>query len=249
MQTHPYFSVIIPALNEEYLLPRLLDSLSKQSFKDFEVILVDANSTDKTVEITHLYSKSFPLILARTKEKNISNSRNTGARNAKSNYLVFIDADNFIHPNFLKDIQALLEKKSFDMIIPAVEPDIKTPAYRIICSFVNLSVTITKWLGFSHTTGGNLVIKRDAFKVLNGFDETIFVSEDQDIVKRANKRGFSVTVVRNPKVVFCVRRFEKEGPTLLLKYFVSAFYTATFGKITKKIYNYPMGGDYYIKKG
>lgn len=241
-----FFSVIIPALNEELFIPRLLDALSRQTFKDFEVILVDADSTDKTVEITKDYKKKLPLTVVTNTHKNISRSRNMGASKSTAPYLVFIDADNYISATFLENMYKLVGK-GYEMILPEVRPDSEKFFYKILYSGVNIFVNAAKKVHRPFSTGGNFVIKREVFNKLKGFDESVFVSEDHEIVNRANKMKVNIAVT-NHKVIFSVRRFEKEGFGVLVKYFISTLYVAFFGKITKKIYNYQMGGDYYLKK-
>jgi glycosyltransferase involved in cell wall biosynthesis len=242
-----FFSVIIPALNEEHFLPRLLTALKNQKFMDFEVILVDANSTDKTVEVTKSFSHDFPLQVVHTASRNISASRNIGASKANGTYLLFIDADNYIPHNFLYEIAAIMQKP-IDMIIPAVVPDSKKFKYKIAYSFVNFLVSASQMARMPFSTGGNMVIKKSVFNAIHGFDETIFVGEDHDIVGRVRKIDANIIFMSKPKVVFSVRRLEKEGVAVLLKYFISTLYIAFFGKITKKIYDYQMGGDYYRKQ-
>lgn len=243
----PSFSVVIPAFNEEELLPRLLESLSNQTYKDFEVILVDANSTDKTIEEAEKFSKKFPLFITSTTKKNVSGSRNLGASKAKGEYLFFIDADNYVRPSFLKEISVFVEK-NYQMIIPAITPDSKNYYYKIVYKVANLFVLFTEIIKRSFSTGGNIIIKKDVFDALNGFDKTIFVGEDHDIVDRARKKGFRVTFASGTEVVFSARRLKKEGGIILLKYFLSTSHIIFFGKITKKMYNYEMGGDYYKKQ-
>lgn len=242
-----YFTIIIPALNEEKLLPRLLQALKNQSYKNFEVILVDANSTDKTVSKAEEFAVDFALTLLHTNIKNISASRNMGALKAKGKYIFFVDADNYIHPEFLKGMAALL-KKEYEMIIPAVVPDSERSIYTIGYSAVNFLVLIGKKFGVPFSTGGNFIIKKTIFEKLHGFDETIYVGEDHDIVERARKMKVKIAFSPHHKVVCSVRRLDKEGWTVLFKYFVSTLYIAFFGKITKKIYDYQMGGDYYKKQ-
>lgn len=244
---NPHFSVIIPAYNEERLLPRLLESLTKQSFTDFEVILVDANSTDLTKKEAEKYLKKLTLTILTTHEKNVSASRNIGAEKAKGSYLFFIDADNYIHPAFLHEVSRLLEK-GYHLVIPAIIPDSRQFMYKIAYRITNFLVFITGKIGLSFSTGGNMVLEREVFEALHGFDKTIFVGEDHNIVARARKKGFRVVFTFKSKVVFSVRRLEKEGGAVLLKYFFSTLYIVLFGKMTKKMYNYEMGGEYYRKK-
>ena len=81
-KSSPAISVIIPALNEEKYIGNVLDALRKQTFKDFEIIVVDGNSTDRTREIA---KKSAKVIIE--KRPRIGLARNTGAKLAKADLL------------------------------------------------------------------------------------------------------------------------------------------------------------------
>ena len=90
----PLFSIIIPTLNEEKFLPKLLDSLIAQSDKDFEVIVVDGASVDKTEEVAQSYSKRVPnLSIVRAGKAGVSYQKNLGAARAVGEWVAFVDAD------------------------------------------------------------------------------------------------------------------------------------------------------------
>lgn len=244
---HPRFSIIIPALNEEKLLPRLLEGIKNQSFRNFEVILVDASSHDNTIKIAQSFKKSFPLTIEVVTAQNVSFSRNVGAKKAKGDYLFFIDADNYIPTSFLAATNSSLEK-GYEMVIPSVKPDSKKIIHKVGFVIVNRLVHLLKKTGIYFSTGGNLIIQKTIFEKIHGFDDSIVVCEDHDLVQRAAKHNTKIDFSYKARVVFSVRRLEKEGIAVLVKYFISTVYIMLFGKITKKIYNYQMGGDYYSKK-
>lgn len=107
-------SVIIPAYNEEKDLGFALNSLKGQTFKDFEVIVIDDGSTDKTRDIVKLF-KEVRLINGEHKGPGVS--RNLGARNAKGEILIFVDADMTFDKNYIKNlIKPILEGKTFGTI-------------------------------------------------------------------------------------------------------------------------------------
>jgi glycosyltransferase involved in cell wall biosynthesis len=102
-------SIIIPALNEEKRLPLLLESIKNQNFFDYEIILADAGSTDKTLEIAKKYGcKVIPGGLP-------AKGRNEGAKVAKSDLLFFCDADTILPNNFLKESLTEFEKRKLDI--------------------------------------------------------------------------------------------------------------------------------------
>src|SRR5690606_32749379 len=90
-------TIIIPTLNEEKLLPNLLESIRNQKFNDYEIIVADAKSTDDTVRIAKQYIAE---IVPGGKP---GKSRNNCAKVAKREFLYFFDADVILPPNFLKN--------------------------------------------------------------------------------------------------------------------------------------------------
>jgi len=91
----PIFSVIIPTLNEKQFIAQILHSLELQTYKDFEVLVVDNGSTDNTVTLTKSLAENLPysLKVVHCKQRGISYARNFGYKYANGKYLVFFDAD------------------------------------------------------------------------------------------------------------------------------------------------------------
>lgn len=88
----PFFSVIIPLFNKEKHIKRTLESVLKQTFKDFEIIIIDDGSSDNSYEIVQSISDD-RIILVKQKNKGVSQARNNGIRKAKGKYITFLDAD------------------------------------------------------------------------------------------------------------------------------------------------------------
>lgn len=93
-------SVIVPTYNEENVIEKCLESLSKQTHKDMEVIVVDDGSTDNTVNRLSNYR----INLLRQKHKGAAAARNLGAKQAKGEILVFVDADMTFDEDFVKNL-------------------------------------------------------------------------------------------------------------------------------------------------
>ena len=91
-------SIIIPTFNEKKYLPSLLDSIKKQSFKDYEIIVADAGSKDNTADI----AKDYGCIVI--KGGLLPRGRNNGAKVAKGDTFLFLDADIILPPFFLSNI-------------------------------------------------------------------------------------------------------------------------------------------------
>lgn len=103
-------SVIIPTYNEEKAIGECLASLIKQTYPDFEIIVVDDGSTDKTIEA--IAKTGYEIRVFKQKHKGAGAARNLGAKQAKEGILVFIDADMTFDKDFIKKlIEPILEKK------------------------------------------------------------------------------------------------------------------------------------------
>lgn len=110
-------SVIVPAYNSEQYIKKTLGSILRQTYDNFEVIIINDASVDNTLKVIEEYKKINEKIkIINLKEnKGVSNARNTGIKEAKGKYFIFIDSDDFISENFLKK---LIEKALFDNILP-----------------------------------------------------------------------------------------------------------------------------------
>ncbi|OGE04994.1 hypothetical protein A3B51_02140 [Candidatus Curtissbacteria bacterium RIFCSPLOWO2_01_FULL_41_18] len=99
-------SIIIPVFNEQKVLTNCLESLKSQSYKPLEIIVVDDGSTDNTLQIT----KKFKVIAIVQNHKGPGPARNLGAKKARGEILVFVDADMTFDRNFIKDLTAPILK-------------------------------------------------------------------------------------------------------------------------------------------
>lgn len=92
--TRPFFSIIIPVYNSEKYLSECLDSIKRQTFTDYEVILVDDGSSDSSLSICEAYNCDDPRFIAiHQTNAGTSAARNTGLRHANGQYITFIDND------------------------------------------------------------------------------------------------------------------------------------------------------------
>lgn len=113
----PLFSVIIPIYNVEKYLPQCVDSVLKQDFKNYEIILVDDGSPDNCPHLCDEYAKKYPHIKVIHKENGgLSDARNFGIKAARGEYLIFLDSDDYWWD---KDVFNTLEK-----IILDTKPDL-----------------------------------------------------------------------------------------------------------------------------
>ncbi len=184
-------SIIIPALNEERMIGRCLESISKLDFaRDrFEVILVDNGSRDKTLTIAESFKDRLNVRILQKTGVRISALRNTGAKVALGEILAFLDADCLAPCDWLDRIFALA---------PADGAGVLGAHY--------LLPEDSSWVGrtwhvyqeapkageVSHIPAGDLIMRREDFLKLGGFDETIQTNEDYELCERARAAGMKV---------------------------------------------------------
>jgi len=111
--------IIIPAYNAEETIARCLDSVMEQCFTDFEIILVDDASTDKTLQIAESYQLKYNCIKIVTHKKNkgLGSTRNSGILHSTANYILFLDSDDTLVENSLSDIMLKTSETSADLIV------------------------------------------------------------------------------------------------------------------------------------
>lgn len=100
------FSIIVPVYNTEEYLERCIESILKQTFEDFEIILVNDGSTDNSKKIITDYQKQYPEKIKVVNKKNggLSSARNKGVSKAKGEYILFVDSDDYIEKGLLKTL-------------------------------------------------------------------------------------------------------------------------------------------------
>ena len=102
-------SVVIPLFNKCESIKRTLLSLTTQTFKDFEIVIVDDGSTDKSAEIVHSFNDSRIRLISQL-NSGVSVARNSGIKEAKGEFVAFLDADDEWRPNYLEKVNFLIEK-------------------------------------------------------------------------------------------------------------------------------------------
>lgn len=229
-------SIIIPAKNEQDYLPLLLQSIKKQSFSDYEIIIADAGSKDKTLEI----AKSYGCVI--TKGGLPATGRNNGAKVARGEILFFLDADTVLPANFLKNSLHEFADRHLDIAsFKLIFKNQKNKAFFLDKMYNEMIVILEKTLPFS--VMGTL-IKRDFFEKLHGYNEKLTLSEDADFGRRAVKLGAKFGVIRSTEILISDRRFVKDGWfKTITKYFLSEMHTLFIGPITSDIFKYKF--DHY----
>ncbi len=251
MAKTPFFSIVIPALNEEKDLPNLLKDLQKQTFQDFDVWVVDGNSEDKTAEVAEKFAAINPHFhVLRTPIRNVGHQRNLGAEKSRGKYILFLDADNRLPQGYLTELSARCIKKNAQAFTTWSKPDSKSLQDRVVMFTLNLGLSIGAKIRLPATFGSCIGCERSVFQQSDGFNASLVFMEDVDFIQRLVKKGFRFTVFRRPQYSYSFRRMRKEGSWRL--YGRVAPYILQ--KILRKKHNHPLdvypmhGGGYFRKK-
>lgn len=235
------FSIIIPTSNEEKYVGRILESLKKQTFKDFEVIIVDTGSKDNTKKKAFKFKKcfkNFKFIIE--KKKGISRARNVGAKASKGDIIAFFDCDGRFGRDFLLKAEKQIKERKLNTSGCYIRPITKRAIIKIFFIIYNFWIWLSQYF-YPHMPGFCIFSDRKTFLALNGFDETIKLAEDFDFVNRSKKVG-KFRVLKKVRVESSMRRFEEEGIWKLgVKYIGAFFYRIFFGEIRTNIFNYKLG--------
>lgn len=116
------FSIIIPAFNVEKYIGKCINSILKQTFTDFEIIVIDDNSTDDTVKIVEQYNDERICLIKNHRRKFAGGARNRGIRAAKGEYIVFLDSDDcFYNESVLEKLCETIKDEEPDVVYTGVK--------------------------------------------------------------------------------------------------------------------------------
>lgn len=118
MKRTPYFSIIVPVYNVEKYIKKCIYDIQKQTFKNFEIILVNDGSTDRSKEICEGFAQNDSRIIVLNQDnKGLPSARNTGLKKSQGKWIIFIDSDDRIGPkNFLSVIYRATKDEKSDVI-------------------------------------------------------------------------------------------------------------------------------------
>jgi len=216
----PLLSIVIPALNEERYLPKLLESLKAQSFKDYEILVVDALSKDRTVEI----AKSHGCRIISCNKRAVGWSRNLGAEAASGKFILFADADVIFQKNALEASLREFQEKDLSGLGFFVSPAEKGIWNSILNIFINLYIGLFQFLTPVPPHGCAVLTTKEIHGKIRGFIEKPVLGEDHHYFRKlAEVKKFRI--LKSPKIMVSMRRFRSDGTfTYLSKYIITEFH-------------------------
>jgi glycosyltransferase involved in cell wall biosynthesis len=205
----PTVSVIMPAYNVERYLAESIDSVLAQTYRDFEIVIVDDGSTDRTPSIAERYRRAFPdqVVLALRENRGVASARNTALGVARGAVLALLDSDDTWFPTFLAEQMDILDANPDVAIVTANAFNRGGPRDGRPVNPVDdrrPPPNLAEILRDETATFIMSVFRREVADAVGGFDESLRTNEDYDFWIRAALAGFRFT--RNPKPLGWYRR-------------------------------------------
>ena len=204
-------SVVIPAYNEEKFISHCLEALIRQTTKEpFEVVLVDNNSTDRTVEVAQTFNRQLKLRIVSEKQKGRGAARHKGFTEAKGEIILSSDADTIVPDNWISTLVERLKTSNSIAVSGTCKITDCDP-------LTNFSLNFFQPLGmrfyrvvFGHywLSGFSFAIYRDIYNQSGGFNPKLNGQEDIDLSFRVAKLG-NIKLIPDLPVIFSGRRFKK----------------------------------------
>lgn len=210
-------SVIVPAFNEEGYIANCLRSLLNQSFsKQYEVIVVDNGSTDRTKAIAKKYADRVVI----EERKGVAFARNTGVDHASGDLLVFLDADSIVPRNFLTLIDETFSDPKVVGATCRAKPLNPNPKGFLTFKAYNLFIKLSMLINMDKTWGSFLAVRRNVFEKTDGFSQKRF--EDLDLVAKVRKHG-KFDFIKEIHILTSSRMINSQGIIGAIKCYVFGF--------------------------
>ena len=221
------FSIIVPTYQEEGNIEQCLRSIAKQKYirTEYEIIVSDAHSSDRTVEKAHQYADR----IINDDRRGIAYGRNAGAKNALGDIFVFVDADATLSADFLFQCDQVFKDLEVIGMTGLAEPGDGGFMQRFIYRGTYYMVRIFHLFGLSLFPGICVAYRREAFELLGGFREDFGIVEDLDLSRRMSRLGIC-KINKKARAFVSTRRLEKHLVSTVAFHIYSDFKYLLTGK-------------------
>ena len=186
MKNNPLISVIITTKNEEDVISNILESINKQTYRNFEIILIDNQSSDRTLNIAKKYTKK-----VFTKGPERSAQRNFGVEKARGEYVLILDADMVLTKKVLEEAVELFKKEEGIGAIVIPEKSFG------IGFWTKFKIFEREFYEGEDSIEAARFFKRVLFNKFGGYDKSITGPEDWDLPLRMRKSGIKIGRVKS----------------------------------------------------
>jgi len=186
MKKKPFISVVVPAYNEENWIGKCLLALSAQNIpqREYEIIVVDNNSTDKT---GYIAKKHHTRVVKENRKGNVY-ALITGIRRARGDIILLTDADTVVPESWIREYRTFFE--SHPLAVGATGPFRYTDGATYVQIYTKTLNRLCPRLLVSTMTGTNMGFRRDAYRKVGGFDPEINLQGDSNIGYKFQKIGY-----------------------------------------------------------
>lgn len=202
----PKYSLIVPTFKRADEVRECLQSLTQQTYKNFEVIIADGTPGESLEHATTPFRKALKLVFLYEEYLGVSEARNLGFQKARGEYIIFLDSDCIIPPQYLQAVEASLSQKNLDLFGgPDAAAEDFTPVQKAI-SYSMTSLLTTggirgkkQHVGTYHPRSFNMGMKKSVFAAVNGFSD-FKCGEDIELSIRIIKAGYSSGLIEDAYV-------------------------------------------------
>lgn len=201
--SHPFLSIVVPVYNGGEAFRACLSAIRRSQFQDWELIVVDDGSSDRSVQVAHQFKAT--VLKTHRPKSGPGVARNLGAKTAQGQYLCFIDADCEVNPNTLSRLAEVLQSSpELDAVFGSYDDAPK--ATNFVAQYKNLLHHYTHQTGCEDAStfwAGCGAVKRSTFLVLGGFDTQRYPRpsiEDIDLGYRIKQAGGKILLAKQVQV-------------------------------------------------
>lgn len=209
------FSVIIPLYNKESSIKNTILSVLNQRIKDFEIIIVNDGSTDKSIDVVNKLN-DHRIRIINQKNQGVSSARNRGIREAKFQWIAFLDADDLWHDNHLEEVTNMIKLHPSEVFFST---SFKYSDNRHIFKHKRKSNIFKVHNYFKEAKKetlvctGTAVVNKECFNAIGFYDTKLKIGEDTDLWIRLARK---YNLIKSSKVT-AIYRIEAENRTTLSK--------------------------------
>lgn len=233
-------SVVIPAFNEEQLIGKCIEAVKNQTLgkEEYEILVVDNNSTDKTAEIA---KKLGATVISYSQKQGFSATKQFGTQKAKGEIIAYTDADSIPDTHWLEAIKKLMQNKNLVCVggtILSTEGTLVNFLF-IIYDFI---ARVNQLFDISLIWSPNMAVRKDAFMQIGGFNTTLKTSDDWEFIARIQKKfGIHATLYTSALCVKTSPRRQKKFSAIIPYIFIGiANYISIFILRKSKTYGSPI---------
>ncbi len=224
---NPIVSIVTVVLNGESVLEETILSVIKQTYRNIEYIVIDGNSSDRTLDIIKNYSYFIHHWISKD-DNGIYDAMNVGASMATGQLIGFLNAGDYLFPNAISELADSFKKNNFDYSLgPVIIEDENASFERVYNPLQNINID-SNLLSSMPSAHMSIYMKRSFFNELDGFDLNFKLSSDYDLIIRAISISDKNWYFSNPVGVFKTGGASGSFKTHIENYYVYKKHYAPF---------------------